>query len=193
GSSGRPVHRHFRGLLSVHSRYGRHTRAATKSWHAYPKASDISSPPCLLRLLPAGALAGWALHPLENAAFARRTPVAVSRDRPVSGGSIVSPTLSPQTPMGASDTAARVRYAQVRRFLFCVLTSAPAIASDRPGAYPRWLYDFQSMSKSEGTTDPRVSGPAAPPRSRRCLSFSLASSLRTRAWPLRDRGRRARQ
>src|ERR1700686_1785247 len=39
----------------------------------YPKASDISSPPCLLRLLPAGAVAGWDLHPLENAAFPRRT------------------------------------------------------------------------------------------------------------------------
>ena len=32
----------------------------------YPKASDTSSPPRLLRSLPAGALAGWALHPLEN-------------------------------------------------------------------------------------------------------------------------------
>jgi hypothetical protein len=32
----------------------------------YPKASDISSPPCLLRLLPAGAVAGWAFHPLER-------------------------------------------------------------------------------------------------------------------------------
>src|ERR1035437_7932340 len=31
-----------------------------------PKASDISSPPCLLRLLPAGAVAGWDLHPLEK-------------------------------------------------------------------------------------------------------------------------------
>src|ERR1700746_4009251 len=31
-----------------------------------PKASDISSPPCQLRLLPAGAVAGWALHPLEK-------------------------------------------------------------------------------------------------------------------------------
>src|SRR5258707_1737961 len=41
----------------------------------YPKASDISSPPCLLRLLPAGAIvAGWASHPLESAAFSRRTP-----------------------------------------------------------------------------------------------------------------------
>ena len=42
----------------------------------YPKASDISSPPCLLRLLPAGAVAGWDLHPLESAAFSRRTPKA---------------------------------------------------------------------------------------------------------------------
>jgi hypothetical protein len=27
-------------------------------------------------LLPAGAVAGWGLHPLESAAFARRTPTA---------------------------------------------------------------------------------------------------------------------
>src|SRR5271169_5671392 len=32
----------------------------------YPKASDTSSPPCLLRLLPAGAVAGRDLHPLEK-------------------------------------------------------------------------------------------------------------------------------
>ena len=42
----------------------------------YPKASDISSPPCLLQLLPAGAVAGWDLHPLESAAVSRRTPRA---------------------------------------------------------------------------------------------------------------------
>ena len=30
----------------------------------------------LLRLLPAGAVAGWALHPLESAALSRRTPKA---------------------------------------------------------------------------------------------------------------------
>src|SRR5262249_15675214 len=39
-----------------------------------PTASAISSPPWLLRLLPAGAVAGWVLHPLESAAFSRRTP-----------------------------------------------------------------------------------------------------------------------
>src|SRR5258708_14117404 len=32
----------------------------------YPKASDTSSPPCLLRSLPAGAVAGLGLHPLET-------------------------------------------------------------------------------------------------------------------------------
>src|SRR5262249_44714562 len=31
GSSGRPAHRPFRGLLGVHSRYGLHTRAVTYS------------------------------------------------------------------------------------------------------------------------------------------------------------------
>jgi hypothetical protein len=43
----------------------------------FPKASAISSPPQLLRLLPAGAVAGWDLHPLESAALSRRTPEAV--------------------------------------------------------------------------------------------------------------------
>src|ERR1019366_7551388 len=42
------------------------------------KASATSLPPCLLRLLPAGAVAGWGLHPLESAAFSRRTPRADS-------------------------------------------------------------------------------------------------------------------
>src|SRR5262249_48591874 len=43
-----------------------------------PKASAISSTPQLLRLLPAGAFAGWDLHPLESAALSRRTPEAAS-------------------------------------------------------------------------------------------------------------------
>src|SRR5713101_6613410 len=45
----------------------------------YPKASAILLPPWLLRLLPAGAVAGWGLHPLENAALSRRTPEADMR------------------------------------------------------------------------------------------------------------------
>ena len=44
----------------------------------YPKASDISSPPCLPRLLPARAVAGWDLHPLEKC----RLLTAHTRGRP---------------------------------------------------------------------------------------------------------------
>jgi hypothetical protein len=51
----RPAHRPFRGLLGVHSRCGLHTRTVTVCRDRYPKASDTSSPPCLLRSLPAGA------------------------------------------------------------------------------------------------------------------------------------------
>src|ERR1700756_1142276 len=41
-------------------------------------ASDTSSPPCLLRSLPAGAVAGWGLHPLEK----RRLVTAHVESRP---------------------------------------------------------------------------------------------------------------
>src|SRR5712671_3873633 len=44
----------------------------------YPRASDISSPPCLPRLLPAGAIAGRGLHPLEE----RRLVTAHVASRP---------------------------------------------------------------------------------------------------------------
>ena len=50
----------------THSRCGLHTRTVTVCRDRYPKASDTSSPPCLLRSLPAGAVAGWGLHPLEK-------------------------------------------------------------------------------------------------------------------------------
>src|ERR1700731_2987176 len=58
------------------------TLARSPKRDRYPKASDISSPPCLLRLLPAGAVAGRGLHPLDSAALSRRTWKAVicSRD-----------------------------------------------------------------------------------------------------------------
>src|SRR5271166_4410375 len=56
-------------LLALRPAHSRGHQFVTR----YPKASDISSPPCLLRLLPAGAVAGWGLHPLESAALSRRT------------------------------------------------------------------------------------------------------------------------
>ena len=53
-------------LQRCHSRCGLHTRTVTVCRDRYPKASDTSSPPCLLRSLPAGAVTGWGLHPLEK-------------------------------------------------------------------------------------------------------------------------------
>jgi len=55
----------------------------------YPGASDISSPPCLPRLLPAGAIAGWALHPLEK----RRLVTAHVESRPSAEGQPASPGM----------------------------------------------------------------------------------------------------
>ena len=71
----RAAHRLFRGLLRVHSRYGLHTRAVT-----------VFRDTLIRRLQPFRYLhscsgcfrlehfAGWGFHPLESAAFARRTP-----------------------------------------------------------------------------------------------------------------------
>src|SRR5271169_634074 len=53
------IARRLLALRPAHSR-------GHQSRDRYPKASDISSPPCLLRSLPAGAVAGRGLHPLEK-------------------------------------------------------------------------------------------------------------------------------
>jgi len=73
--SGRPAHRLFRGLLGVHSNYGLHTRAVTVfrdslNRRLQPSRYLHSCSGCF-RL---ERFAGWGLHPLESAAFARRTP-----------------------------------------------------------------------------------------------------------------------
>jgi hypothetical protein len=75
---GSPAHRPFRGLLGVYSRYGLHTRAVTVYRDTLTRGfSHFVTSMTLPRLLPAGAVvAGWDLHPLESAAFARRTPIA---------------------------------------------------------------------------------------------------------------------
>src|SRR5260370_27095381 len=53
-------------VCSAFTRVAACTLARSPIRDRYPRASDISSPPCLPRLLPAGAVAGWALHPLEK-------------------------------------------------------------------------------------------------------------------------------
>src|SRR5271157_3695365 len=77
--SGRPAHRPFRGLLGVHSRCGPHTRAVTKFVTAIRGLQTfrrLHACPSCFRL---ERLAGRGLHPLESAAFSRRTWKAVIR------------------------------------------------------------------------------------------------------------------
>jgi len=77
GSSGRPVHRPFRGLLSVHSHYGLHTRAATVfRGTLYRRLQPLRYLRDCSDYFRLEHFAGWAFHPLESAAFARRTPLA---------------------------------------------------------------------------------------------------------------------
>ncbi len=74
-------HHAFRGLLSVHSRYGPHIRRVAIP-PLTPEASAASLPPRLLQLLPAGAkVAGWDSHPLKDRALARRTPTVALTGR----------------------------------------------------------------------------------------------------------------
>src|SRR5271170_2916386 len=70
---GRLPHSLFRGLLSVHSRYGLLARGiAQRSFPSGASAVKLPRPP--LRLLPAGTtVAGQELHLLKIDAFSRRT------------------------------------------------------------------------------------------------------------------------
>src|SRR5208283_1839290 len=77
--SGRPAHRPFRGLLGVHSRCGPHTRAVTKFVTAIRGLQTfrrLHACPSCFRL---ERLAGRGFHPLESAAFSRRTSRAAIR------------------------------------------------------------------------------------------------------------------
>jgi len=74
GSSGRPAHRPFRGLLGVQSRYGLHTRAVTYSWHAIRRLQLFRHLHSCSGCFRLERFAGWDLHPLESAALSRRTP-----------------------------------------------------------------------------------------------------------------------
>ena len=76
GLPGRPAHRHVRRArrsLALRPAHSRGHQFVTR----YPKASDISSPPCLLRLLPAGANRRVGLAPTGK----RRLVTAHTRSR----------------------------------------------------------------------------------------------------------------
>ena len=87
GTSGsyacRPAHCPFRGLLGVHSRYGLHTRAVTVYRDTLTEGFSHFVTSIAAPVLPAGAFAGWDLHPLESTALARRTPATDSVGRPI--------------------------------------------------------------------------------------------------------------
>jgi len=76
--SGRPAQRPFRGLLSVYSRYGLHTRAATifaarfTGGFNHFVASTVAPVASGWSRLPGGTFTHW-----ESAALTRRTPMAV--------------------------------------------------------------------------------------------------------------------
>ena len=81
--SGRPAQRPFRGLLSVHSRYGLHTRAATifearfTGGFNHFVTSTVAPVASGWSRLPGGICTHW-----ESAALTRRTPqAAIQNDR----------------------------------------------------------------------------------------------------------------
>jgi hypothetical protein len=63
GETGRPVLRRTCGLDYMSALVPQRTRAVTYFVTSHSKALDILSPPCLLRLLPAGANFRVGLHP----------------------------------------------------------------------------------------------------------------------------------
>src|SRR5215210_6371916 len=72
GLSSRPAHRPYRGLLSVHSRCGLHTRAVTNSWPAIRRLQpfrylhDCSG--CFrLEHVPGGTCTHWKAPPCHGA------------------------------------------------------------------------------------------------------------------------------
>src|SRR3984893_12480470 len=72
GSSGRPAHCPFRGLLGVHSRCGLHTRAVTNLRHANRRLQALrylhDGSDCFrLERLPGGTCAHWKAPPLHGA------------------------------------------------------------------------------------------------------------------------------
>src|SRR6476646_8119561 len=72
GLSGRPAHRPFRGLLSVHSRCGLHTRAVTKFVTALRGLQTLrhlhACPGCFrLERLPGGPSTHWKTPPCHGA------------------------------------------------------------------------------------------------------------------------------
>src|SRR5450631_810092 len=86
GLSGRPAHCPFRRLLSVHSRYGLHTRAVTNSRHANRRLQPLrylhDCSDCFrLERLPGGACTHWKAPPFHGARHRRSFQELPLRDQ----------------------------------------------------------------------------------------------------------------
>ena len=73
--AGRLLHQYFRGLLSVHSRYGLRARGVTQgdALHRSASAKVVAFFPRFDCYRLERPVAGWKFHPLKNRAFARHT------------------------------------------------------------------------------------------------------------------------
>ena len=125
--TGRPAHRLFRGLLSVYSRCGLHTRTVTyvtvirglqtlRYLHACPGCFRLE------------LLAGWDFHPLESAAFARRTPKSVIvAAHPIGAPSRRRSQSVARSPFAASCKSSRSCIRSARRFRQLVANRRPGL------------------------------------------------------------------
>jgi hypothetical protein len=119
----------------------------------YPKASAISFPPQLLRLLPAGAVAGWVLHPLESAALPRRTPEADIHNAAFLLPSAVSSSVREKLEPSRDDhfSADRIEAVEVRE------TAAPSSPPSGTGSRRRArLYEESRIQSVSERTDPQL-------------------------------------
>jgi lipoprotein-anchoring transpeptidase ErfK/SrfK len=79
----------------------------------------MSSPPCLLRLLPAGAVAGWDLHPLEKRRLITahtQSMTLVHRGRIVGQWPVSTARSGKETPTGVWTAKSLARYHRSRRY-----------------------------------------------------------------------------
>src|SRR5215510_9317673 len=150
----------------------------------YPGASDISSPPCLPRLLPAGAVAGRGLHPLDK----RRLVTAhVVSSRSPGRASLVRPWLCFHIPLIEPDRRIyRIRLSdktsrrhprraatklgqayepevlvKVREWIGSALASPDFVLEAQPPAQPHSRVVVEHPIRFAGGSNAKVIGPSA--------------------------------
>ena len=123
--SGRPAHRPFRDLLSVHSRCGPHTRAVTYNVDLLHRRLQ---PFCYLHdcsgCFRLERLAGWGLHPLESAALSRRTRLADVADPDPVDASIGRIARLERSPRQGPECAPKPTFHRERDIRFTALSGS---------------------------------------------------------------------